>query len=447
MYTSLHNHTMYSNLRLLDCINKPSRLLDRALELNLNGLAITDHACLSSHVEIQQYYDKLKSQDKIPSDFKLILGDEIYLTTDLNSKGEYYHQILLAKDEIGHKLLREIETKAWKNSYNYKNMDRVPITFQEVSTIIEKNKGHLITTSACLGSFLGKKVIQWKELERSNYNNKDIQEIKNQIHSYISWNIRNFGEDFYLEIQPSDTTEQIVYNEGLKQLSKAYNIPLVFSTDSHYLKSSDRYFHECFLNSKDGDREVQDFYKTTYLLTFDEIKEYLSVNFTDNEIEQMRLNTNAIGEKCEYYSLYKPQKVPTCKFDLSTVKEFKTIGYEYIDKLLNSCNEDKYWIRYCLQELENKKLWCEEYLERLNIESEQLYLISEKMGQHLSSYFILMQKVIKVCWNYSLVGIGRGSSVGWLSNYLMDITGIDPVKFGLNTWWRFAHESRPELAD
>ena len=103
-YVSLHNHTMYSNLRLIDSINKPNDLIDYAYEIGLKGVAITDHESLSGHVKAMAYWSE-KYADK---DFKLILGNEIYiarndLTAENYQKGEpFFHFILLAKDMEGY---------------------------------------------------------------------------------------------------------------------------------------------------------------------------------------------------------------------------------------------------------------------------------------------------------------------------------------------------------
>lgn len=72
----IHSHTEYSNLRLLDCINKPEKLIDRAIELGLSGIAITDHECLSSHMQVNIYSEKIREKNP---DFKIALGNEIYL--------------------------------------------------------------------------------------------------------------------------------------------------------------------------------------------------------------------------------------------------------------------------------------------------------------------------------------------------------------------------------
>jgi DNA polymerase-3 subunit alpha len=128
-YFGLHNHTMYSNIRLLDCINRPKDLIDKAIELGLSGIAITDHECLSGHMEVNQYAQKIK--EKYP-DFKIALGNEIYLVDERVSGIKYYHFILIAKDAIGHKALREMSSIAWYNSYVDRGMERVPITKSEL---------------------------------------------------------------------------------------------------------------------------------------------------------------------------------------------------------------------------------------------------------------------------------------------------------------------------
>ena len=89
-YCSLHNHTEYSNIRLLDSINKVNRLIDRAIDLKLTGLAITDHEALCSHVKAIKYRKKLLEQKKIDENFKLILGNEIYLIDNRQDYIENY---------------------------------------------------------------------------------------------------------------------------------------------------------------------------------------------------------------------------------------------------------------------------------------------------------------------------------------------------------------------
>ena len=107
--TELHNHSEYSQLRMLDCPVKVKDLIYRAVELECSGLALTDHETISGHVKAIQTVKDGKKNGKIPEDFKLILGNEIYLIDEIITDFEerksvntpFYHFILLAKDEIG----------------------------------------------------------------------------------------------------------------------------------------------------------------------------------------------------------------------------------------------------------------------------------------------------------------------------------------------------------
>ena len=89
----VHSHTHYSNLRLLDCINRPKDLVNRAIELGLKGIAITDHETLSSHMELNIYQKEIQETNP---DFKIALGNEIYLTPNRENGQRYYHFILIA---------------------------------------------------------------------------------------------------------------------------------------------------------------------------------------------------------------------------------------------------------------------------------------------------------------------------------------------------------------
>ena len=164
-YFGIHNHTHYSNIRLLDSINKPKDLIDTAIKLGLSGIAITDHECLSAHMEVNQYAKKIK--EKYP-DFKIALGNEIYLVDERKPGQKYFHFILIAKDALGHKALRELSSIAWYNVYTDRNMERVPTTKQELADIMKKYKGHVIATSACLGGELSSLAYDMSIAEKKN---------------------------------------------------------------------------------------------------------------------------------------------------------------------------------------------------------------------------------------------------------------------------------------
>lgn len=198
-YFNCHSHTMYSNLRILDSINRPKDLIDKAIELGLSGIAITDHEALCGHMEINQYAKVIK--EKHP-DFKIALGNEIYLVDKRENGIKYYHFILIAKDAIGHKALRELSSIAWKNSYSDRGLERVPTTKEELLNIVNKYKGHLVATTACMGGELSTAAHNMCLAEAvGDLNSKKI--FYNQICDFLNFCLSVFGTNFFIECAPS----------------------------------------------------------------------------------------------------------------------------------------------------------------------------------------------------------------------------------------------------
>ena len=146
-----HTHTHYSNLRLLDCINRPKDLIKRAIELGLAGVAITDHECISSHIEVNQYAQEIIKDNP---DFKIALGNEIYLINERGNGQKYFHFILIAKNKQGHQALKELSSMAWMNSYWDRGLERVATTYDDLARVVKKYPNSLIATTACLGGEL-----------------------------------------------------------------------------------------------------------------------------------------------------------------------------------------------------------------------------------------------------------------------------------------------------
>ena len=141
-YSSLHGHSEDSNIRLLDCISKPKHILDRAHELGLKAVAITDHESLSSFIKAENYLEQKRKEDDSWKNLKFIRGNEIYLCRNgLNKdnyiKGEdrYFHFILLAKDYTGYLQLCELSARAWKRAYK-QFQTRVPTYYQDLIDVI-----------------------------------------------------------------------------------------------------------------------------------------------------------------------------------------------------------------------------------------------------------------------------------------------------------------------
>ena len=448
-YFNIHNHTMYSNIRLLDCINRPKDLIDKAIELGLSGIAITDHECLSGHMEVNQYAAKIK--EKHP-DFIIALGNEVYLVDKREPGIKYNHFLLAAKDVIGHKALRELSSIAWYNAYTDRGMERVPITKEELATVMAKYKGHVVATTACMGGELSTAAYNMTLAENVN-DMASASIFYQQICDFLTYCINVFGDDFYIECAPSTAEDQCITNRKLYRIAQAYNIPLVVGTDSHYLTKDDRYVHKSYLNSKGGEREVDSFYEFAHLMTYDEVHDLLEQCFGDGMIAEYILeNSRKMGEKFTSYSLERKQMIPKVEVK-DYPKSWKwfspgNMRFPLIRELCFSDNiQERYWINECLDSLLEKGLWEDKYLDRIETEADVIKDIGEKLDDCLFAYFNTFKHYIDLFWECgSIVGPGRGSATGFLSNYLLGITQLDPIRWDL-PYWRFLNKERAELPD
>lgn len=435
---------MYSNIRLLDCINRPDKLIEKAFEMGMSGIAITDHECLSAHMEVNQFMKKFRQEHP---DFTVALGNEIYLTFDRGTNQKYWHFILIAKDEIGHKGLRELSTIAWKNSYVDRRMERVPTLKDELAEIMLKYQGHIIATSACMGGELSTNAYAMAIAQEKN----DMESAKyhyGEIQNFMSFVLQVFGDDFYIECAPSTRKDQIITNQKLLNIARAYNVPIVVGTDAHFMTEADRPIHKAYLNSKDGEREVDDFYEFARLMTPDECAELLFKSFDANIVDEIFENSKKLQGKIQWYSLERKQIIPKVE-----VKDYPKLGYKMfsshtlLNELLNSDEiQERYWINECLQSLKDKDLILnEKYLARLETEADVIKYIGEQLDDCLFAYFNTFKHYIDLFWECgSTVGPGRGSATGFLSNYLLGITQLDPIRWGL-PYWRFLNKERAEL--
>jgi len=448
LYFSAHSHTEMSNLRLPDCTNKTKNLIKYAEKIGLKGIAITDHECLSAHIEAIKINKELQ---KINPDFQVALGNEIYLVNSLEEVKDNYtsgvtkfpHFILIAKSREGHLALRKMSTLAWMNSFRTGRMERTPLTTQQLVEVMAEYKGHVIGSTACLGGFVG---LKFKEFQTNK------PEALKDIDSFLNACKYVFNDDFYLEIQPSlSTQEQIDYNKFVIELGEKYNIKVIYTTDSHYLSINHKQIHKSFLNSKDGEREVSDFYGSTYVMTKEEVWGYFKDYISEQTFETMTNNTLEIANKIEFYDLAQDPVVPPTQipiFDDNHIMKNYTDKYEYIKKFYYSDYlVDRYLLFLTQEGMTNKNQDFDKVnMDRIEEELKQLWLISEKINQRLSSYYCLTKDLVDLMWNLSLVGIARGSVTGLYLAYLIDITQMNPITFNLPSW-RHIHSSKPELAD
>lgn len=424
-------------------------MLKTANELGMKGIALTDHECLCGHLKWLKAEKNLKEKNILPNDFKAALGNEIYLVEDRNNIEKYWHYILIAKNNEGHRALRELSSIAWYNGFNSRGMMRVPTEKKELETIVKKYPNSLIATTACLGSELDNLVLKLIIAEK-NQENENIYHIKTQINDFLKWNIELFGDDFYIEIAAGISKDQVKFNQRIGIIAKAYNRKIVIGSDSHYLTAKERPLHKAYLNSKEGEREVDEFYYDAHMMDNNEAFNNLQNIFSYEEFVDMCNASMEIYNKIEGYQLERQPIIPHVEVknyysvDDSSLKEYPTLYY--LRKSDN--NQERYWVNQCLESLIDKKLYDNKiYLERLEIEAKIIKIIGEKLNNCLYEYFNTFQHYINLFWECgSIVGPGRGSSVCFLSNYLLGITQLDPIKYDL-LYFRFLNEDRIELPD
>ena len=439
----VHSHTEYSNIRILDSINKIPALVKYAREIGLKGISITDHACLSGHVQANILAQDILKEDP---EFKLVLGDEIYLVDKRENNIKYWHFILLAKDSIGHKQLRVLSSRSWMQSYYDRGLERVPTLKSELEEIIKKDPGHLIATSACLGGELSSNVLEMERARRIGDINA-AETCKQNIINFVLWCKKLFKDDFYMEVAPAANKDQIIVNKKMVELSNCFGVKMVIGCDAHYLKKEDRFIHKSYLNSKNAEREVDDFYTYSYLQTEEEIKENLTPSIVDL-YDEMCNNSMEIYNKIENYSLLHPQtisKVPVKNYPKVTEGMDK---YPVLKSLLASDDiYDRYWVNQCLDALEKKDLYNETYLSRLEEEADIKVAVGKGLGTNVLRYPIVLQHYIDMMWEIgSTIGAGRGSSCSGLNHYLLGVTQLDPIKWNL-PFFRYMNKDRAELPD
>ena len=444
---SLHNHTDYSNLYLRDSINTIEGLINTAIALGHKVIAITEHETVSNAIKIEKYYNKIK--EKHP-DFKVIRGNEIYLCRDgltkdnfIKGQDKFYHFILLALDAIGHEQIRELSTRAWMRSWKTGKMARRPTYYQDLIDIIGANPGHVVSSTACLGGFLDNKLLQ--------YNGNPDPALWNNILGWCLSMQSIFGKgNFLLELQPSKYKEQKIANAGLLKLSEELDIPYIITTDSHYSRPEDAPIHEAFLNAQEGEREVKSFYATTYLMSGNELNEFI-----EKEIIAKANETIAeVAARAQDYSLMKPLVIPSLVWNEPTLKTIPAMYFKKIPSLKkfveSSFNGDNVLARAIVEKLESDaRLQTQKIYDEVEINLQMTWESSEVNNAHWSAYFLNLQKIIEVCWDSgTLVGCGRGSGVGFILLYLLDIIQINPLWETTKLYpWRFLNPSRVSVLD
>jgi DNA polymerase-3 subunit alpha len=394
-FVHLHTHSHYS---LLDGFSKIDDLIKRASELGFPALALTDHGTLSGAIE---FYKKAKK-----AGIKPIIGCEVYLaprtrfdkTARIDSKS--YHLTLLAKDEKGYKNLIKLVTKGWLEGFYYK-----PRIDKEI--LREYSEG-LICLSGCPASEISKALLS------QNY---DLA--KKLAFEYLDI----FGQgNFYIEI---DYHPKIEDSKKLKnlliKLSEETKIPLVVTYDSHYSNPEDAPVHDVFLAIQTG-KDIDEEERLTMRQDDFSLADYGTIFSLHKDIPEGIKNTLEIAEKCNLEIELGKLKLP--KYPLP--EEETEIGY--LRKLAE-------------KGISKRNLNFEEIKDRFDYELK----IIEKTG--FAGYFLIVQDIVNFAKeNNLMVGPGRGSVGGSLIAYLLGITEINPLRYGL-LFERFLNPERYEFPD
>ncbi len=318
-----------------------------------------------------------------------------------NIDNKYNHLILLAKNNEGYKNLSKLVSIGFVDGYYYK--PRIDLE------VLEKYSEGLICLSACLAGAVNQALL--------NGQNEKAEEV-------ALWHKRVFGDDYYIEIQNNGIQEQVLANQKLVALARKLDIPLVATNDAHYLRREDAYNHEVLLCIQTGKR-MSDMdrmrFETDelYVKSPEEMIEYFKA-FPD-AIE----NTVKIAEKCNVDFEFGHTILPN--YDVP--EEFET-HYDYFKKLCDDGIKKRYG--------ENPS---EEVLKRAEYELG----VIKKMGY--VDYFLIVWDFIHYAKTHNIpVGPGRGSGAGSIIAYAIEITDIDPIKYGL-LFERFLNPERISMPD
>ena len=322
-----------------------------------------------------------------------------------------------------------------------RGMRRVPTYYQDLFDIIGANPGHVIGSTACLGGALATQILRGTD--------------RSKLDRWINQMVDIFGKDnFYLEMQPSHNKDQIKVNRELFKFANYHGLNYIITTDSHYLKKEDRVIHKAYLNAQDGDREVDEFYATTYMMSTEELESYMKDSFDDIDIIHAAYKSiQDIIDSCEDYSILKPLRIPDLIWKETPGAQLS----KYFDKIpyLRTFMESDYVGDHRLcdaivagieshPDLQNQAAYDE-----INSNLEMTWVSSKVNNAHWSAYYLNLQQIIDLCWEAgSIVGPGRGSGVGFILLYVLGITQINPLRETTRCFsWRFLNPERVSVLD
>jgi len=394
-FVHLHVHTEYS---LLDGAGRVERLVERAKELGMKSVAITDHGVMYGVVD---FYKKAKSHG-----IKPIIGCEVYVAArgmkdrDPKLDSNQYHLVLLAKNQTGYNNLIKLVSMGFTDGFYYK--PRVDIE------VLKQHSEGLVALSACLAGEVATMLLNgsYEKAKESALRYRDI-----------------FGEEnFYLEVQDHGIQEQTMINPDIVRLSKETGIPLVATNDVHYVDRDDSRAHDILLCIQTG-KTVEDGARMRfsgeefYLKSHEEM--YDLFKYIPEAIE----NTNKVADMCNMDFVFGQVHLPAFEVPEGFTSD------SYIRHLFFEGIKAKY----------------SEITEEINERAEYELSVITKMGY--ADYYLIVWDYVRFAKdNGIMVGPGRGSGAGSLVAYSLGITNIDPLKYNL-IFERFLNPERISMPD
>ncbi|EHL15416.1 hypothetical protein HMPREF9629_01911 [Peptoanaerobacter stomatis] len=393
-FVHLHLHTPYS---LLDGFSKINEVIEKAKNLGMDSVAITDHGVMFGVVD---FYKTAKKNG-----IKPIIGCELYTSARTHKDKETVdkksgHIILLAKSNEGYKNLIKLVSIGFVDGFYYK--PRVDYG------LLEKYSEGIICLSACLAGDVQQQILA------GNY--EKAKEIALRLE-----NIYGKG-NFYLEMQDHNIAEQKRVNIYLRKLSMDTKIPLVVTNDVHYVDKKDYKSHEILLCIQTGktlaDEQKMEFQTNEFY--FKSQEEMYDIFSGD---EEALANTQKIADMCNVEFDFNSYHLP--KYSVPS----NYTAFEYLKKLCDEGIKQRYEI--VSDDIKNRLDF------ELNVINQMGYV----------EYFLIVWDFINYAKiNNIMVGPGRGSAAGSIVSYALKITDIDPIKFGL-LFERFLNPERVSMPD
>ncbi|MBD2576461.1 DNA polymerase III subunit alpha [Oscillatoria sp. FACHB-1406] len=407
-FVGLHIHSDYS---LLDGASQLPALINRAVELGMPAIALTDHGVMYGAIELI----KTCRQHNI----KPIIGNEMYVINEDNIEIQHrrirkYHQVVLAKNTLGYKNLVKLTSISHLQGFQGKGIFARPCINK---ALLKQYSEGLIVTSACLGGEVPQAILA-RDYDRAREVAKWYQEV--------------FEDDYYLEIQDHGSPEDRLVNVEIVKIAKELDIKIVATNDSHFISCYDVEAHDALLCIQTQKLITEDkrlrYSGTEYLKSADEMKALFRDHLSDEIIEDAIANTLEVAEKVRPYQIMGEPRLPNYNVPQGHTAD------SYVEEIAWQGLLERLKCR-AIEEIEPV------YQERLKYELKMI----QRMG--FSTYFLVVWDFIKYARDEKIpVGPGRGSAAGSLVAYTLHITNIDPVHHGL-LFERFLNPERKSMPD